>query len=73
VAGKIFWIIVLIAQILFAVYYLLLGFRVLGKRPGTDEAFDKQMKFLSGSYKVVGVLLAISAVFYLVFLLGLRE
>ena len=51
---------------LFSVWLLLLGFRVLGKRPGQDAEYDRSLEFWSGTLKVMGVLGLVSVFFYLV-------
>ncbi len=48
------------------IFLLLVGFRVIGKKPGEDPKFDEWHARFGVFFKVAGPVLIVLAVFYLV-------
>jgi hypothetical protein len=46
--------------LLWAIWLLLLAYRVVGKKPGQDPKYDAAMEYWSGTFKVMGILALIA-------------
>jgi hypothetical protein len=42
--------------LIWAIWLLLLAYRVVGKAPGQDPKYDAAMEYWSGTFKVMGIL-----------------
>jgi hypothetical protein len=58
-----------LTEAVIGVWFLLLAYRVVGKRPGQDPKYDDWIEFYAGSFKVMGMLGIIASVLQVVGLL----
>jgi hypothetical protein len=63
----------LLGQVAITAWTFLLAYRIVGKRPGEDPAYDKRIDFLSGTLKVMGALGVLTIIFSLVDLVIFRK
>jgi hypothetical protein len=61
----------LLGEVAITAWAFLLAYRVIGKRPGEDPGFDQYMSFMSGSFKVIGVIGVITIALSLIGLVAL--